>query len=490
MTFGSIVTPAFLATGVFNLDSSRFDRAPLDTRKEGWTETWGSDDDDEDEGDNTRSIVSYIDEQAIQMILATPHPQIPLVLTQFRPAYLEQLVLRIAGIPHIVINSNYISNEATGPLPYLCDYYHSSTGKSSPSLVGRHHPSNIAASNPICNNSILEYLVNERGIQLDASLTKEQRIQSKCFHNLIRTELQEMVTFLRYEDHDAWEQVYRGRYLEASSSSSSRRSWISNLKGRFQACMERAVARRKSMEYYHKMSIPQAVQRAKDAYQILEDHLTSHDDGQPYLLNTTNNKPNLVDAVLWAHLAEALSDVHLVIVLSSFPNLVHYFQQMYKTYFQGTLGDWDRWNIRQNLDNAFENIPIGDSGSKQYSMFAKSNFKDAIELMQSLSMRTQDLQEVLDTAKAKRNGESWPPARSPPKPTESMLYRWRMGEHPTKFMEKEEDERNQANNDHSSATRKKMIREQERNDQIWMSGVAGVSILVVLALQGASPQRS
>ena len=36
MTISNIITPAFLATGVYNLDSSRFRAAPLDTRTEGW----------------------------------------------------------------------------------------------------------------------------------------------------------------------------------------------------------------------------------------------------------------------------------------------------------------------------------------------------------------------------------------------------------------------------------------------------------------------
>lgn len=462
MTFGSITIPAFLATGVYNLDGSRFDRAPLDTRKEGWTEAWGCDDGKK----QNDSVWNTVDEQAIQMLLATPHPQIPLVLTQFRPAYFEQLFLRIAAIPHIVVNSPYISNEATGPLPYLRDY------QTIPALVGRQHPSNIAPLNPKCNNSILDYLMSTRAINLDASLaTTEQKIMSKCLMTLISAELEDIVVFLRYEDHDAFEQVYRGRYLQASSLYHG--TWISNLKGRFQACMERAVSRRRGIEYNKTTSIRQAVQNAKEAYQMLEDQLTSHN--QPYLLKT--DKPSLVDVALWAHLADALCDVHLVVVLSCFPELVQYFQHMYKTYFPGNLGAWDQWNLKQNLENSFQDIPM-DGGKK---LSAKSSYTDAIELMQSLSMRKQDLQEVLDAAKAKRKEESWPET---PKPTESLLYRWRMGEDPGKYAETSDPQ------EKSNPGRKKMIREQERNDQIWISGVAGVSILVVFALQGAASQSS
>ena len=34
MTFATVTTPAFLATGFYNVDSSRFRAAPLDTRTE------------------------------------------------------------------------------------------------------------------------------------------------------------------------------------------------------------------------------------------------------------------------------------------------------------------------------------------------------------------------------------------------------------------------------------------------------------------------
>jgi hypothetical protein len=462
MTFGSIATPAFLATGVYNLDSSRFNRAPLDTRKEGWTEAWGADEKQEDDD------FWNLDEQAIQLLLATPHPQIPLILTQFRPAYFEQLVLRIAGIPHIVINSSYISNEATGPLPNLRDF-----APTSAALVGRHHPSNIAPLNPKCKNSILDYLMSNRNVDLDSSLkTQDQKIMSKGLMSLITSELDNIVIYLRYEDHDAWEQVYRGRYLQASSRQTN--TWISNLKGRFQACMERAVSRRRGIEYSKTMSIQQAIQRAKDAYQTLEHQLTSHN--KSYLLNT--DQPSLVDAVLWAHLVDALCDVHLVVLLSSFPALVKYFQQMYKHYFKGTLGAWDEWNLKQNLENAFQHIPMDGANMPSST---KASYKDAIDLMQSLSMRNQDLQEILDATKAKRKEESWP---EPTKPTESLLYRWRMGEDPGRYAETPDPQEN------NNPIRKKLIREQERNDQIWMSGVAGVSILVIFALQGAASQPS
>ncbi|KAL3938956.1 MAG: hypothetical protein SGBAC_006238 [Bacillariaceae sp.] len=456
MPFGSIQVPAFLAKNVFNLYSDRFCAAPLDTREEGWTEAWGS------KEDLDKSHWQY-DDKSIEFMLATPYPQLPVVLTQFRPAYLEQLALRIAGIPHIVLNAPYISNEATGPLPFLRD-----SNTYSPALVGRHHPSNIAPFKSKGYNSILDHLQSSKGMNLDSAMkTDSQKVMSRCLLHLIDSELHQILLFLRYEDHDSWEQVYRGRYLQASRQHNS---WISDLKGRFQAMLERAAARRKGFEYYKTLSVKRAIDIAKEAYGTLEQQLTSH--AQSYLLGT--DEPCMVDIVLFAHLAEALCDVHLVVVLSSFPKLVEHFQLIYKTYFTGKLGAWDAWNVEQNLKNAFQQIPIKGSTNQ-----SSATYRDAIELMQSLSMKKDDLQEVLDAVKTKRSDV----AREPSNPTDSMLYRWRMGEDPSKFTEEEKEEEPHPN-------RKKMIREQQRNDQIWMSGVAGVSILVVIALQSASTETA
>ena len=274
--------------------------------------------------------------------------------------------------------------------------------------------------------------------------------------------------YLRYEDHDAWEQVYRKQCLHASSHRSN--NWFSHLKGRFQASMERAGSRRRLLENSKNMTVSQAVERAKEAYQALESQLSSH--GNTYLLGNAN-KPSLVDAVLWAHLADALCDVHLVVVLASFPCLVKYFQHIYKSYFPGNQDKWEEWNRQQNLSNAFQQIPIVGENK-----LAKTEFKDAIELMQSLSLRNQDLQEVLEATKSKRAEEPWP---EQPRQTESLLYRWRMMEDLTKAREVPGTEDN--------PLRKKMIRDQERNDQAWISGVAGVSVIALLLLQASASKE-
>ena len=89
---------------------------------------------------------------------------------------------------------------------------------------------------------------------------------------------------------------------------------------------------------------------------------------QQHLLGT--DKPTHVDALLFAHLAEALCNVHLVLVLSGHPVLLRYFGDMYDRYFgKGYADEWnmhnrgdgdDDWIRRNNLanaNNAFNGIP-------------------------------------------------------------------------------------------------------------------------------------
>lgn len=155
MTLATLLPGSFFASGIYNLDSTRSTAAPLDTRREGWTEAWGA------KVQDLRCSQEHfeIDAEAIASLLATPHPQLPLILTQFRPAWVEQILLRMARVPHIVVNSNHVSHEATGPLPFLRDHREPSQP---PILVGRHHPSNIASPNPIAQNHIVEYLKTTR----------------------------------------------------------------------------------------------------------------------------------------------------------------------------------------------------------------------------------------------------------------------------------------------------------------------------------------
>ncbi|KAG7356032.1 outer mitochondrial membrane transport complex protein [Nitzschia inconspicua] len=517
-----ILLQSMIANGFYNLDSQRFRKASLDTRSEGWTETWGGKEQQNTENqtvDTTTTTTTTTESKQNKSYTVNPQqhqkrhhslvfedtthsmwvevddPSISIVLTQYRPAWLEQIVLKMAEIKFIVVNSTYHCHEATGPLPFLRDE-EDSTSKMI--LVGRHHPTNLqwnsepadetnSASCGIYDNAILTYLQHQRNIDLDAHLTEPQKGQAHAFLQLIQNELQPILLFLRYEDDDAWEQVYRRQYIQASCPKGNTKSnhsdigWILQMRGRFQARTERLVERRKLLEFTRRnTTVEQAVERARNAYQALERQLVvAVQSKQTTTLLLKTDRPALVDAALWAHLADALGDVHLVVVLASFPNLMQYFQDLYHQYFgikshkPKTTIRWEAWNERQNLENAFQQIPI----LSKNQLMKHGNFKDAIDLMQNLSLQKQELNEVLAAVKAKRNEEPWP---KPRKSNESLLYRWSMGEDiiekSTQTPEKEEN-----------PLRKKLLRDQQRNDQKWISAVAGVSVVAILLLQaGAS----
>jgi hypothetical protein len=541
-----ILVQTFIATGVCNYDSSRFRDAPLDSRKLGWTETWGKDImDNQPQYDSSKSSSSHsnsnntqqqqqhkddcwnVDDASISDMLATKHPQVPITLFQYRPAWLEQLALRMSGLPFIVVNSSFAVNEATGPLPCLRDLQPSQ----SPVLVGRNHPTSGAAAAqhrresssdgaPNTNdNSILEYLQVYRGIDLHSHLhttgdSRAAKALSKCYTSLIRLELDTILQFLRYEDLDAWQQVYRKQVLRgvppdsaaaaaavvATDHDSHPTAWLSTWFGPFQAWSERALARRKLGDYRQSVTVDQAILRAKEAYGALEIQLSEHESSSsssssPFLLGTT--KPCMVDALLWDHLAHALCDVHLVVVLSSFPRLIRYFQNIYDTYF-GVHGAsdvdeiWYKWNQVQNQQNQFQQLPVVTASVSRWSSShnkKKVQFKDAIELMQGISAQRHDLQEVLVVVKDKRQAEPWPPTAGGKGATEkNNFYRWRMGDD---FQKTQPSTRGGQGDDAAAAPRenplrKKLQQEQIHNDQVWISGVVGVSVLAIL-LWGTFP---
>ena len=526
----SILIQSMISNGIYNLDSTRFQKASLDTRSEGWTEIWGGKEEQqqeqtmqdekeeeskENDDDNkpvvpAERIVLVFEDTTNSMWAEVDDPSINVLLTQYRPAWLEQMVLKMANIPYIVVNSTHHCNEATGQLPYLTDYSACTTTTGNqqqkkqqqsklPMLIGRHHPSNLIERHH--KNSILTYLKEYRNVDIDEMglTTDHQRALSQSFLSLIQTDLQNCLLYLRYEDHDAWEQVYRKQYIQAScpkhhyyynqqqqgKGTDVNVNWFLQLRGRYQAMTERTVERRRLIEYTrNSMNIDDVVERAKDVYQALERQLiaaanqdTTITSKEKYLLGT--DRPAFVDAVLFAHVADALCDVHLVVVLSSYPNLVQYFQDMYQKYFstiqktktnKRSVSCWDEWNERQNVENAFQQIPI----LAENQISKHSTFKDAIDLMHSLSLQKQELKEVLGAIKAKRDDEGWPEHR---KHTDSLLYRWCMGGDMEKVSSKTPAEKEE------NPIRKKLLRDQIRNDQRWISGVAAASLVAVLLLQ-------
>ena len=394
--------------------------------------------------------------------------------------------MRVAEIPHIVLNSNNICNEATGQLPYLRDCAPSKP----PVLVGRNQPTNLKEYDVVINNSILSYLQRHRNADLDEKAgftTDQQRGLSRCFQHMINSELSTILSYLRYEDSDVWDRVYRKQYVQASTIEGSRNGepgyWFTQLRGKFQAMMERNTQRRRLLGIGandKKRSTEQLLEHANECYFAIDRQLlciTKEQDetiSKNYLLGT--EMPALVDVLLWAHLAEALCDVHLVVLLASYPRLVKYFQDMYQTYFSSDEGtsnagsSWREWNEQQNLSNDFQKIPTLSEEDINHC----SVIKDTVDLMQKSSLQKRNLQEVLQTVRHIRVQENHPKSREP---KSFLLYRWCMGE--TTRVNSLSEEKTQEN-----PIRKKLLRDQARNDQMWISGIFGISAVALILIRG------
>ena len=109
---------------VQNWDLQRPYTASLATRVEGFTEEWGG---------AANDTTALLDDTP--PTIATLHPPCKIRLFQYRPAWGEQLALRIATIQYVVVNSKYAVWEVTGPLPSLQDLRH----KNERTMVGRNH---------------------------------------------------------------------------------------------------------------------------------------------------------------------------------------------------------------------------------------------------------------------------------------------------------------------------------------------------------------
>jgi hypothetical protein len=305
----SIELGSTIAQFFFNLDSLRVRSPSLDVRKVGWTEVWG-------ENGNLKNI----DELAcFDSKLSVQSPS-SIILFQFRPAYLEQLVLRMAKIPHTVVQSKYVAFEATGPLPCL-QHGNVLVGHKHPHVGTNHADSSLpVTASSFYENHILHYL--QQSFPEYSQATKEfpqnspetqklRHLHSKFIRNLLVDRLQPAVHVLITRDSIAWDQLYRPQYIAAAGGT----AWGS----RFQAWCVRRFALRDCPSY----SLDYAMRLVKESYDAIEQILRD--------FSLSLETP--VEAMLWAHLAEAISSVHLVTVVAEYPCLVKFFQDIYQQYF-------------------------------------------------------------------------------------------------------------------------------------------------------------
>eukprot|EP00521_Asterionellopsis_glacialis_P018290 CAMPEP_0195304322 /NCGR_PEP_ID=MMETSP0707-20130614/34238_1 /TAXON_ID=33640 /ORGANISM="Asterionellopsis glacialis, Strain CCMP134" /LENGTH=524 /DNA_ID=CAMNT_0040368097 /DNA_START=18 /DNA_END=1588 /DNA_ORIENTATION=+ len=512
-----------LATSFCNLDSSFVPHTSLEKRTEGWTEVWGANnpqeeqdyesDDEEEVGAlkllrNSTNPKNWDQDEknAIEQFFSTRHPQLSLTLLQYRPAWFEQALLRIANIPHVVVNSPYCATESTGPLPFLRDLagnYNNNNNKADPQnpiLVGRHHPmddpsSSSADKSPttmapprrggkLIHNSILEYLQSEKNLDLDSNLTDTQKSLSHAYCCMIESRLNPILLALKFADEDAWQNVHRHQCIRAATMTpaaawngndssngapttpTSERRWFP-FGSWMQAWGERSVALKQLSLHHSRASVEVSRADARKCYEVFEAQLKQNSQSSSYVLGTS--APSTLDAFLWAHLAEALGDVYLVTVLADFPHLAEYFQRFYDTYFALEVNssssstaaptvEWKVWNHQENLRNPFQQLP--QETSKNFSN--EADFKNTVDLMTRLSVHKHDLKEVLVVAKESRESEVTPSTKSLP----DTWHRWRMGG--DMYPPKTEDEINQERQQQEPSQRK-WRKDNKNNDELWIS---------------------
>ena len=493
-----------------NWNLSRRYTASLAERTEGFTEKFGDhrrldgvvvDDDD----DKNAPLLSWTtancwrqEQESVEFICATDHPPESIRLIQYRPAWLEQLALRIAGIPHVVVNSHYAVMEAVGPLPCLQDL-----ANHPPAMVARRLNPPISKT----DNAILDYLKQSHGFDLDQHLPPDQHHQAFSYRTLIHQTIEPCSKVLQFTDDEAvWSQITRQRCIQAGSSSSSSSNAVGRSVSSFLAFLQARSERihelgRLSAEH-RALSTEEAIQRIRACYQVFESILSlsssadKNDTTTPsYLCRTAT--PCFVDVLLWDHLMYALTDIHLVVVLAGYPALIGFVANIWEEYFarkkaspslQQPSNDWKMWNVNQNELNAFCNIPsLVESKTKNIKKSNKViHFQHAIDLMEHLFVRDRNLGESLQVAKEARSLQDDAARRKGRMIPFQTWHRWRMGGtlYPLK-----DDGKSSNTKDPASEQERKLRKEYQKNDEMWMATVATATTIAFLLFGLATPKQ-
>ena len=594
------------------------------TRKEGWTEIWGNKEcDDRQDGNGTYSSPVTSSRYATVLkdgcdYVGGGSPSVSdentnddgksLTLTQHRPAWLEQLLLRICHIPHNVQNSSYSAEESTGALPRLLDTRcgqitnrnHTpdlSTDTSEwpkklkqmnkPVMVGRHHPGGLGSSfYTKCkdfNTAPESFLPSGSHIIDYLRLTHDEvpsQILFDChemlpYATLVQEKLNYILLALRYGNDPAWEMIYKSQYAQASldpnaqrlsSRSDKTRSGFFSFWTWYQTYSERALAlhnllpsscsmhpsthnglslelfsyndhrysnkgteddesdaeQEDGLHQHHpfsrhfpsyagvgggdtgKVNVYRAMEFATAYYTTLETKLAS--SSSPYFFGTDN--PSYIDAILFAHLAEAVCDVHLILVLAKHTRLVQYFQKLYDMYFSsdytktfesshGGSTDWIRKNNIANARNAFNKIPESVPSETTLSPEQIAGMSNAIQLMQQLAVHCHQLDEALkDAAKSRTETGEQATLNNSHRPIGSTLYKWCAGfweGNATKNDISEDEGNMEAGNDETKedmkskwkAQMERMERDKRSSDETWVVGVI-VAIFATVMISASS----
>ncbi|GAX26968.1 hypothetical protein FisN_9Lh272 [Fistulifera solaris] len=415
--------------------------ASLARRVEGFTEELPSSKDDNDDNDNDTDVPS-----------PSSSPSSLLRILQFQPAWEEQLLLRLAALPHTVWNSSYAVTEAVGPLPALQDL-------SRAAMMGRSSTISSTSSNTSNKSPIIEYLERYHGLVLD-----HQHDDIPIYLSLVQKELEPCRITLLCQDEE-WNSVYKQRCIQAGGGRLSQ--WQARSYRRFLKYQQSYTDRH--------MTTTTAVERVRHVYALFEHKRSSSlsSSNSRWILGTT--QPTRLDVALWDHLMHALTDVHLVIVLAEFPLLLTFVQKVWDDYFANPTEEWQIANALQNATNPFAQVPsLLWSPQREEKEF----FRHAVELMEQLSVQDRNLIETVRVAKEARLLQT----KVDPNEAFRTWHRWRKGGpyYPTTN-----------NNNNAQGSDEKVRREYHRSDEAWIASMALSTIMAmcVFGVIGGSREK-
>lgn len=291
-----------------NWQRTRQYEASLSVRQEGFTEDWGDRSNRLEE-----KSASNQEQHAASTTKDLPcDPKAYLGLVQYRPAWVEQLILKLCRVPFRLSNSAYAVTELTGPLPYVQD---------GTAMAGGH-------------DDILSYISIRHGTDdihqlFPSKLSAHQRLESELLVSWIQQQV--LIPF----------SAHRAEIGKKPTGN----WWISSLQHWAESVL---------VDNRANLSKEAWLEKTRKAYRLLDNRL----ENNQYLLST--ECPAYVDCLLWGHLMEAVCHVDLILLLHDFPNLVSFLQNIYSRYhFGSATGDLEEWNIEENAANVF----MGDHSS-------------------------------------------------------------------------------------------------------------------------------
>jgi hypothetical protein len=287
-------------------------------------------------------------------------------------------------------------------------------------------------------------------------------------------------------DWKAHEQVYRQQALRASCGGSLESSYWVRWHGWWQVWSERVHVKRQLSASQRTMTVQQALEFARDAFRMLEQHLVEvHSKGTGFFMGT--EEAVLIDIVLWPCLAKSLSNLHIVAVLAEFPALCRYAQHVWDIYFdlQSPQENWRLWNAHENSRNSFGGLPMMAAAPASKS---PRDFAHAMDLMKHLSLQRHDLHEQLVLARheANKDSRSHPAAR----PFQTF-HRWRFGDSyrpritpVTGGVHSSDPPSSSSTQDHRQE--EKALRDHQNRDEFWIVTVLAASASAALLFGYAS----